>query len=110
MSGEEELEKFARELSIREDDVAAGGEAANGGFKYSNEEVKDQRKAAFEFLKRVGKSLLSGKDLVSVSMPVTLFEPRSFLERLTDVWCFAPHYLKLANGDYVLRRTECLPS
>uniref|UniRef100_A0A7S3LT14 Oxysterol-binding protein n=1 Tax=Palpitomonas bilix TaxID=652834 RepID=A0A7S3LT14_9EUKA len=97
---------MAREsLDIRDDDAAAGGEAVSGGFKYSKEEVKEQRKATLEFLKRVGKSLFTGKDLVSVSMPVTLFEPRSFLERVTDVWSFAPHYLRLANetGDKVER-------
>ena len=39
-----------------------------------------------------------GKDLVSVSMPVELFEPRSFLERLTDNWSYATTFLNRAAG------------
>lgn len=47
-------------------------------------------------LVQVGKKLLSGHlNLVNVSLPVKMFEPRSYLEKLTDVWVH-PKYLRLA--------------
>lgn len=45
---------------------------------------------------QLGKKLLSGHlNLINVSMPVKLFEPRSYLEKMTDVWVY-PKYLRLA--------------
>ena len=47
---------------------------------------------------QLGKKLLSGNlNLINVSMPVKLFEPRSYLEKMTDVWVY-PGYLRLAAG------------
>ena len=41
----------------------------------------------------MGKKLLSGHlNLVNVSLPVKMFEPRSYLEKLTDNWVY-PQYL-----------------
>lgn len=51
---------------------------------------------AWELVKQVGSSLLEGRDLVSVSLPVKLFEPRSFLQRLADGWLYCPTYLNKA--------------
>ena len=39
-----------------------------------------------ELVKSMAMNLLEGKDLVSVSLPVIIFDARSFLERLTDNW------------------------
>ena len=45
---------------------------------------------------QMGKKLLSGHlNLVNVSLPVRIFEPRSYLEKLTDVWVH-PQFLTLA--------------
>ena len=45
---------------------------------------------------QLGKKLLSGSlDLVNVSLPVKMFEPRSYLEKLADVWVY-PRFLELA--------------
>lgn len=55
-----------------------------------------------ELIKRVGKRLIEGKDVVSVSLPVRIFEPRSTIERICDVWAFMPIYLRLAANTKVL--------
>ena len=45
---------------------------------------------------QLGKKLLTGSfDLVSISLPVKMFEPRSYLEKLADVWVY-PRFLELA--------------
>jgi len=51
-------------------------------------------------IKQFGQVIISGGktvSLTSVSLPVYLFQPRSYLERITDNWCFLPHYMKKAN-------------
>ena len=40
---------------------------------------------------------MEGKNIVGVSLPVRIFEPRSTLERITDWWCTAPIYLTRAS-------------
>jgi hypothetical protein len=54
-----------------------------------------------ELIKRVGKQLIEGKDVVSVSLPVRIFEPRSTIERICDNWAFLPYYLKMAANTSV---------
>ncbi|KAL9652259.1 hypothetical protein ABK040_011919 [Willaertia magna] len=61
----------------------------SGGYLFTNEEeIKEQRNSIWEMVRKLGSALLEGKDLVSVSLPVYVFEPRSFLQRLPDLWCF----------------------
>jgi len=78
-----------------------------GGLWFKDEvELKRQRGIAWEVVKGLGNSILEGKELVSTTLPIHLFEPRSFLERLTDIWAYAPRYLTRAadiKGDPVLR-------
>jgi len=71
--------------------------AQGGGLKWAQEEeLKKQRGVAWDVVKQVGTALWEGKDLVTVTLPVYLFEPRSFIERLADGFSFAPIYLKQA--------------
>lgn len=51
----------------------------------------------WDLIKQVGTSLLEGRDLIHVSLPVRVFEPRSFLQRLADSWLYAPLYLGTAG-------------
>lgn len=40
-------------------------------------------------MKEIGRRLLRGSvNLINVSMPVSIFEPRSYLQKLTDPWVF----------------------
>lgn len=47
-------------------------------------------------LQRAGKKLMEGKGIVAISLPVKLFEKRSAIERICDLWCTGPFYLKKA--------------
>jgi Oxysterol-binding protein len=49
-----------------------------------------------DLIKRLGSNILEGKSVINISLPVRIFEPRSFLQRITDVWCYAPLYLTQA--------------
>ena len=49
--------------------------------------------------KQFGANLISGgeeRSIVNVSLPVYLFEPRSYLERITDNWCYLPFFMNKA--------------
>jgi hypothetical protein len=40
---------------------------------------------------------MEGKNIISVSLPVRIFEPRSTIERISDWWSFMPIYLRIAS-------------
>ena len=48
------------------------------------------------FVKRVGLQVLQGADLTKISLPIEVFEPRTFLERLPLELVHAPRLLRLA--------------
>eukprot|EP01087_Luapelamoeba_hula_P021186 TRINITY_DN735_c0_g1_i1.p1 TRINITY_DN735_c0_g1~~TRINITY_DN735_c0_g1_i1.p1 ORF type:complete len:442 (+),score=89.76 TRINITY_DN735_c0_g1_i1:324-1649(+) len=71
----------------------------DGGFLFlalTDEEAAVQRKAVWDMLSSFGKNLASKKNITNISFPVTVFEPRSYLERLVDGWWGAPTFLKKA--------------
>jgi hypothetical protein len=71
---------------------------ASGGLQWIDEaELKKQRSVAVDVLRQLGQNILEGKDLTKIALPVYLFEPRSFLERLADGFSFAPHFLRKAS-------------
>lgn len=39
---------------------------------------------------------MEGKNIISVSLPVRIFEPRSTIERISDWWSFMPIYIRMA--------------
>lgn len=52
--------------------------------------LEQQRAAIFELVRDMGKQLLTGKvNLLNMSMPVKMFEPRSYLQKLADVWVYS---------------------
>jgi hypothetical protein len=40
--------------------------------------------------------LIEGKGIVAISLPVKIFEKRSMVEKICDLWCTGPTYLKRA--------------
>lgn len=50
-------------------------------------------------IKRIGSNILSGKSIMNISMPVTLFEGRSFLQRMARGFGHAPLFLDLAASN-----------
>ncbi|CAD8111875.1 unnamed protein product [Paramecium sonneborni] len=66
----------------------------NGGLKCINEVKVNAQKSVVKFLlARIGTSLLMGRSLTSISMPVTIFESRSNTERACSSLAFAPVFL-----------------
>lgn len=71
--------------------------AKGGGIEcFNHDELKTQEGLILELMKTVGKILIEGKNIISLSLPVRIFEPRSTLERICDSWAFAPVYLRRA--------------
>jgi len=60
------------------------------------EQMKTQSGVLKELLTTFGANLLKGKSVVNISLPVRIFEPRSFLERIPDAWAYGPIYLSRA--------------
>lgn len=93
---DEEIEnEFKKKLALQHTEERR----SKGGFYYSpdDEITKLQRRVIWDVVKNLGNSLLEGKDLVNTTLPVYIFEKRSFLERMTDNWgCI--HMLSEAKG------------
>ena len=69
-----------------------------GGFIYHNQKVLDvQKKILGYLLKRMGTNLIQGKSIMSISLPIELFETKSHLEKLAYNFTFAPYFLNKAN-------------
>lgn len=49
-----------------------------------------------DLLKRAGKTLMEGRGIVGISLPVRIFEKRSVVERICDLWSTGPVYLRRA--------------
>jgi hypothetical protein len=47
-------------------------------------------------IKEVGNSLMDGRELANITLPIQLFEPKSFLQKLTEGFAYAPTYLTRA--------------
>lgn len=84
----------------------------SGGLKFTNAKILEfQRKVVWDFMKEVGWNFASGKstDLISISLPVKIFEAKSFLQRITDGWYYAPHLLGKAGASRdPLYRFKCV--
>lgn len=55
--------------------------------------VKNQRSTLLYLAKKIGVNLLTGKSIMNISLPIKIFEPRSFLEKVAGDFRFAPYYL-----------------
>ena len=65
----------------------------NGMLECKNKQELDSQSGIFlELVKRAGKKLMEGKGIVAISLPVKIFEKRSALEKIFDLWCTAPKY------------------
>lgn len=71
--------------------------------------LEQQRGAIFELIRDMGKQLLTGHiNLVNLSMPVKMFEPRSYLEKLSDVWVHSRILTQAAACDDPVLRMKWL--
>jgi hypothetical protein len=55
-----------------------------------------QKGVLVDVLKQLTVNLLKGLSISHISLPIKIFEPRSTIQRIVDVWSFAPKYLRQA--------------
>lgn len=63
---------------------------------HNQEELASQKGLIIDLLKKAGEKLMKGEGVVSISLPVRIFEKRSAIERCGDLWTTGPKYLPLA--------------
>jgi len=59
--------------------------------------LKKQKKVLGFLLKEFGAAILKGKSIMNVSLPVSIFEPLSQIEREAHSLLYAPHFLEKAG-------------
>jgi len=69
----------------------------------SQEVISKQRGVLGHFLKQMGNAILSGRSVMTVSFPVSVFEKRTLLERNAGTMLYAPQILNksAATTDYM---------
>ncbi len=74
--------------------------APDGGVLCTDKGVMERQKSAvMDIMKGMGKKLLTGKlDLLKMSLPVKIFEPRSYLQKLCDPLVFTDIMGRAANA------------
>ena len=87
--------------------------SGSGGYRYTTEAerklLERQKKVIWSWLKKVGRNLISeGVNLTKVSLPVELFESKSFLERVCDSWSYLDLLQRAADSEDALERMRCL--
>lgn len=83
----------------------------SGGMLCNNkEDMAAQKGVAKDLLASFGTNLVQMRSLISISLPVRIFEPRSFLQRIPDAWAFAPVFLSRAAlaADPLERFKQCI--
>ena len=59
--------------------------------------IQSQKQILGYLLKQFGSRLFSGQSITKICLPVTVFEPRSYLERQADTLIYAPYFLEKAG-------------
>lgn len=98
---EETSESVAERVVLGPEDnefnIVGWERSKEGGLKCTNyAEMERQKGVVGHLIKSFGANLVSGRSVVNISLPVRVFEPRSFLERIPDAWCYAPIFLTKA--------------
>ena len=69
--------------------------AKEGGLLwYNKKELEVQGKVLSYLIKRLGSNLIQGKSVINISLPVDLFDIKSFLERIAFSYTYAPYFLE----------------
>ena len=67
----------------------------HGILNFVNEEKIARQKRVMSYLfTQIGKNIFTGKSIIGISLPVFIFDQRSFLERYGISFQFAPLYLE----------------
>lgn len=89
-------EKFA--LPINKNHILYGYETPNkGGLVCTDQEMLDRQKGVLsDVAQQLMKNALKGLSISHMSLPIKIFEPRSSIQRIVDLWTFAPKFLRMA--------------
>ncbi len=69
-----------------------------GGLVCTDQEAMERQKGVLvDVVKQLAVTLLKGLTIAHISLPIKIFEPRSSIQRIVDLWSFAPKYLKAAS-------------
>lgn len=92
------LEDLNLEKSFTKEDLYSGFKIEkNGSIKVIDEDLKERQKGVLgEVVKNLGTKIVSGKKIVGMSLPVRIFEPRSQIERILDIFHLFPHFMPKA--------------
>lgn len=63
-----------------------------------------------EMIKGIAKSMAEGRGIVGVSLPIRIFEPRSYMERMIDQMAFIPYYLSNLQSNNPIDRMKAVIS
>lgn len=55
--------------------------------------LERQKGVLVDVLKQLAVTLMKGLSISHISLPIKIFEPRSAIQRIVDIWAFAPKFL-----------------
>ena len=101
------------------EDFDEGDNTATDGYVFNApsdmQDIRMQRQAIWGLLRNLGSHILrEGVNLTKITLPIRVFEPRSFLQRLADNWGYV-HLLEQAADAadpaermrYLVRSQQC---
>eukprot|EP01095_Lingulamoeba_sp_RSL-Kostka_P001905 TRINITY_DN126_c0_g2_i1.p1 TRINITY_DN126_c0_g2~~TRINITY_DN126_c0_g2_i1.p1 ORF type:complete len:358 (-),score=174.12 TRINITY_DN126_c0_g2_i1:256-1329(-) len=85
----------------------APGAHNNGGYHVTDQKaLDDQRGVVWDLIKQLGKAITEGQPLTKIAIPVQVAEPRTYLERICDGWCYPSFLQKAAECEDPVERLK----
>jgi hypothetical protein len=85
------VEHFARLPVIKERILQGLEMPEQGGLICTDEEALSKQKGVLaHVVKQLAVTLLKGLSISHISLPIKIFEPRSSIQRICDLWSFGP--------------------
>lgn len=70
-----------------------------GGLVCTDQEAMDRQKGVLvDVVKQLAITLLKGLTIAHISLPIKIFEARSSIQRIVDLWSFGPQFLRQAGA------------
>lgn len=95
----DDLLRYMQTMMPREKDIILRGfdYPECGGLICTDEEMLNKQKGVLSHVvKQLAVNLMKGLSISHISLPIKIFEPRSSIQRICDLWTFAPVFLKKA--------------
>lgn len=71
--------------TLKDDILASFTVNKNGYLECTDEKITEANKGVIPYvLKQMAKNVLTGQGIISISLPVRIFQPKSLLERILD--------------------------